>query len=262
MPKFMDLTGRKFGSLTVVSQAEKKYGKTRWNCVCECGKQTCTITNSLTSGRVKSCGCKRKPTTTHGKSDTQLYWIWTSMKQRCTNPKNKRYSRYGARGINVCEAWADNFQSFYNWSMSNGYKIGLSIDRIDNEKGYSPDNCKWVPMTDQAKRTNRIIYFTFNGVEKLLGEWCRETGFDLHCIEQRYRNMKKRGEEIKFENLFYKGNRTFKKVLQYTTGFELVNEWNKLSDAEVFGYHHSLVSDCCRGKRKSAYGYIWRYAEG
>ena len=263
MPKFIDLTGRKFGFLTVVSKAERKWGKTRWNCICECGRETCRITNALTSGRVSSCGkCHRKVWKKHGQSKTRLYGVWASMRKRCYNQNDTRYERYGLRGIQVCEEWRNDFQKFYDWSIQNGYKIGLSIDRIDNNKGYFPDNCRWVTNKVQSRNNGRTVYLTINGEKKPLADWCDEFGFPLLRAEQRYKNMKKQGKEIDASQIFFDGNRTFKKVNQYTTDFEFIRTWDKIIEAEKFGFHHSCVSDCCRGKRKTAYGFIWRYAEG
>lgn len=269
MPKFMDLTGKRFNHLTVVSRAETKHGKTRWNCVCDCGNTTCTITNALTSGRTRSCGCFKEDKITHapykqgthGLSGTHIYQIWMSMRKRCSNQNDKSYSRYGGRGIFVCKEWADSFETFYEWSMAHSYKDGFSIDRIDNNGNYCPENCRWVPMNEQVKNTRRNVRIEHNGVVKILNEWCKIYGIPFSRANQRYHYMKRRGEEITLEKLMYDGNFTIKKVNQYSLDGVLVRTWSKLTDVKQEGYGPSLVSDCCRGKRKRAYGFIWEYAQ-
>ena len=127
-----------------------------------CGSEFKTVLNSVKIGDTKSCGCYSKRRTsethkTHGLGSTKLYNIWTKMKDRILNPKNKAYTDYGGRGITICDEWKNDFMSFYNWAMSNGYEEnkGLSIDRIDNDGNYCPENCRWTTQTIQA-RNQRI----------------------------------------------------------------------------------------------------------
>lgn len=183
MGKFADLTGQRFGRLTVVARVENyKDGHARWICKCDCGKTTTVFSMLLTQGKTQSCGClaaemasKRAAVrnTTHGKTDTRLHCIWHGMKARCLNPKASYYYRYGGRGITVCVEWLNDFETFYNWAMSHGYRSDLTIDRIDNDKGYSPDNCRWATLIEQGrgKSTNRL--FSIGGTEKTLAEWCQ-----------------------------------------------------------------------------------------
>lgn len=118
-----------------------------------------------------------------------LRWIWHSMIGRCTNPERPQYHNYGGRGISVCERWSRSFESFYDWSIENDYEIGLSIDRIDNDKGYSPDNCRWVTMKEQNNntRSNRII--TFEGKTQTMAEWADEVGIKYACLEARINRL-------------------------------------------------------------------------
>lgn len=155
-----DLTGQKFGKLAVIEHAGKANdGHALWLCQCECGSKPIKVpSNALKLKRTTSCGCipteiiKKAGTNsaTHGKRHTRLYNIWANMKQRCSNKNNPRYKDYGARGITVCDEWLHNFQSFYDWSMANGYKDDLTIDRKDNDGNYDPSNCKWSTYLEQS----------------------------------------------------------------------------------------------------------------
>lgn len=123
---------------------------------------------------------------THGQSKDRFYQVWNGIKQRCYNPHNKNYHNYGGRGIEVCDEWRNNFQAFYNWSMENGYKDGLQIDRIDNNLGYSPNNCRWVDkFTNNNNRRNNIL-FSYNGVTQSLRAWCRYLNISYKTCMTRY----------------------------------------------------------------------------
>ena len=191
MSKFSDLTNRKFGRLTVVSRAENdKRGNTRWVCICACGNEVTTKRNSLVSKRTHSCGCYKSERTRerhfkHGLKRHRLYTIWSHMKRRCYNNSTKYYSYYGGRGIDVCEEWRNDFLRFYYWAIENDYAKDLALDRIDNNKGYTPENCRWVDMTTQAnnKRNNRHI--TYRGETKTLAQWARHLGICAAVLRQR-----------------------------------------------------------------------------
>ncbi len=117
----------------------------------------------------------------HGGAHTRLYNIWKSMRQRCINPKNSRYSVYGAKGIKVCKEW-DDFKKFRDWAIKNGYEKKLTIDRIDNSKGYSPKNCRWVSYKIQANNKTNNRFVTYRGETHTLGEWSEITGIKLATI--------------------------------------------------------------------------------
>jgi len=154
-----DLTGIKFGRLIVLShdRTEKSGSKTYhhfWNCRCDCGNTTSVRGDFLQNGRTQSCGCygaerRLMAVTKHGKYRTRLHTIWQGMKQRCYSKKNPAFKDYGCRGITVCEEWLKSFSNFQEWALNSGYCDNLTIDRIDNDKGYCPDNCQWITIQEQ-----------------------------------------------------------------------------------------------------------------
>ena len=196
---FIDISGKRFGKYTVLKYVgNNKHGMALWECRCDCGNIRTVVGSSLRKGVTVSCGCyhkeevsKRK--TTHGMSNTRIRTIWNHMIQRCTNPNNTAYKYYGQRGISVCNEWINDFQTFYKWSVENGYENGLTIDRIDTNKGYDPSNCRWVSRKVQQNNTNAVHNFTINGETKSLAEWCRI--YNQHHETVRIRVLK-RGWDI------------------------------------------------------------------
>lgn len=165
----VDLTNEKFGRLTVIKRVENNpCGRSQWLCECECGNQLVVLGNSLTRGSTKSCGCYRRENTgklnrTHGSTGTRLYRIWKAMKGRCYNPNYHEYEFYGGKGITICDQWLNDFKSFEQWSMKNGYDNKLTIDRIDNNSNYSPENCQWVTRSFNTTKRN-LNYWSNVGV--------------------------------------------------------------------------------------------------
>lgn len=180
MSKIIDLTGQKFGRLIVIKRiGTDKFKHSTWLCQCDCGNKKVVSSNAFR--HTHSCGCLAKEILSNRMSKHHMYGtrinrIWQRMKTRCNNSKNEHYNNYGARGIKVCEEWENDFLSFYNWAMANGYKDNLTIDRIDVNGNYEPNNCRWITNYEQQsnKRNNRIIEYqgkkyTISQLSRLLG---------------------------------------------------------------------------------------------
>lgn len=183
MGKFKDLKGLKFNYWTVIKPVGKNSsGQIKWECICDCGTISIVDSVTLTHNRSKSCGCYRiesqskrasKHRATIRKKKDRLYSIWSGMKYRCYNKNNSAYKWYGAKGITVCEDWFLNYECFKDWSLNNGYNDNLTIDRIDNYKGYSPENCQWITNEENAKKHRNTIWITINGISESLRGWAR-----------------------------------------------------------------------------------------
>lgn len=182
------MIGQKFGKLTVLEELHErtKHGRIVYKCKCDCGNICNVIGSCLRNGNTKSCGCLKDGHPTHNKSNTKLYKIYNSMLDRCCNKNNKRYIDYGGRGIDVCQEWKHDFEAFYNWAINNNYKEGLSIDRIDNDRNYSPDNCKWSTLKQQANNRRSNVYLTYNNKTQTIAQWAEELNINYYTIKQRH----------------------------------------------------------------------------
>lgn len=174
------IVGKRFGRLVVLGldHVSGKHNSTWWRCKCDCGNETVVYRGGLTSGDIVSCGCYRKEhiheySRKHGLSHDPLYIVWGGMIQRCTNEHADNFQRYGGRGIIVCEDWRKNFENFYNWAISNGYENGLTLDRINNNSGYFPENCRWIDRRAQQNNTRRNRFIEYKGETHTIAEWSR-----------------------------------------------------------------------------------------
>lgn len=217
MGKFVDLSGQRFGKLIVLDRTDYKRpsGKpgVRWRCICDCGNETYSDSWSLTHGEKTSCGCTahdllsaamrkthknhpeiainfKKMATTHGESKTRLYRIWRGMKSRCNNPGCAGYENYGGRGIKVCPEWERDYLSFKSWAISHGYDENApqgqcTLDRIDVNGNYSPENCQWVSQKQQARNRRDTHYVTHNGETHSIAEWSQILGVKPNTLYSR-----------------------------------------------------------------------------
>lgn len=154
----MDLAEKRFGRLTAIGPSPtRKSNHEHWFFQCDCGNVADCDVYSVIKGRTKSCGCirrevaRQRATTIDGHYGEPLHGVWSAMRQRCSNPKNKDYKYYGARGISVCQEWQSGYLAFRSWALSNGYQTGLTIDRINTYGNYEPDNCRWITIQEQQK---------------------------------------------------------------------------------------------------------------
>lgn len=180
-----DLTGRRFGKLTVVSEAGHRGKNVAWLCICDCGKETIARANHLRSGARVSCGCRRSESKMkYDSKHNRIYSIWRGMKERCYYKHNKRYEQYGGRGIKVCMEW-HNFATFQEWALSSGYSDELSIDRIDNNGNYSPENCRWATNIEQANNKSQSKIIDCEGKCMTLAQWCKILSLPYSSVYRR-----------------------------------------------------------------------------
>lgn len=212
--RFKDLTNQQFGYLTAlyVDKSKSTTHHTYWICQCVCGETRSLQTYQLTSRKVTSCGCKnlfRKKN--YATKDVRLYSIYNAMIQRCYNPKCVGYKSYGKKGIYVCDEWKNDFSSFQQWAYSNGYQSPLSIDRIDNAKGYEPSNCRWIPFAEQSRNKTNNVNLTHNNETHIMSEWCELLNFPYSLAKSRSKYLRKNGLELTFEYIFAPNKKPRKK---------------------------------------------------
>jgi hypothetical protein len=190
MAKLFINIGDKFGMLTVL-----EINKSNCKCLCECGEITYASKGQLNKGvnhGKTSCGCKRAKTLSrikrvHGLNNHRLFRIYHHMKQRCQNERNTHYFNYGGRGISVCAEWASSFRAFYNWSMANGYQPELTLDRINVNGNYEPENCRWATREIQANNTTTNIFITHSDETLTLKQWSKKLNLDYNLVKARHR---------------------------------------------------------------------------
>lgn len=173
--------GQVYGELTVLEFMYCRPGSAVYKCRCSCGTVKNFYLGNLRRGKTTSCGCHQKELNslrykTHGDRWSRLYRTWTNIKSRCYNEGVGSFKHYGAKGIEMCDEWANSYECFKEWAESNGYREELSIDRIDNDKGYNPENCRWADATVQSRNRDCAWDVTIKGVTKHAKEWCEEYG--------------------------------------------------------------------------------------
>lgn len=192
MPARIDITGNRFGRLIVLEYAFTKKKTAYWNCKCDCGRTCVVSTQCLRGGHTRSCGCFHKDQLVERQrkynvtAPRVLYYRWCNMISRCENPSDSGYCNYGGRGIAVCDEWHD-YNVFATWALLNGFATGLSIDRINNDGNYSPDNCRWATRKEQEnnKRSNRRV--EMDGETKTLSQWCEIYNINNITVQSRLR---------------------------------------------------------------------------
>lgn len=196
-----DLTGQKFGKLTALYPVKDKTHRARWHCVCECGNEKDVLQQNLSNGHVQSCGCLLSSSNseriteynrsigreTHHETKTRLYRIWIGIKSRCLVETASGFKNYGGRGISICDEWKNSFLAFSEWAFANGYSDSLTIDRIDVNGDYSPDNCRWVSMSVQqlnkrlsSRNTSGVTGVSFNKKNNRWYAYIRKDGNHVH----------------------------------------------------------------------------------
>ena len=270
--KHQSLIGQKFNRLTILSiWKNKESGYYMCRCRCDCGNTRDNRLTYVKNGGIKSCGCskyKHRPLPNNsssvfdGRSSHPLHKVWNAMFDRCENPNNQMFSVYGGRGISVCQEWRD-FQKFVEWSDSvGGRPKGYSLDRIDPNGNYCPENCRWADDETQQnnKRTNQ--YLTYKGETLSLSQWARKLGISRYAIQYRFMQGWS-AEDILEVPLKHRKDEYRRKILQKTKSGDIVAVYNSLSELPE-EYKITSVSSACNGhyQRDTYKGYIWEYAEG
>lgn len=184
-----DITAKRFGSLVAVRFDHKVGKRSYWLFKCDCGKEKVILKSNVIYGKQKACGCQMLRIK-HGLTNTRLHHIWIGMKSRCYDKNKSCYRNYGGKGIKVCDLWKNDFVPFYNWAMENGYKKGLTIDRIDSTRDYCPENCRWVTRAEQNRNTSRNLMITYKGETRCLREMSRKYGIHWATISYRLKRGK------------------------------------------------------------------------
>ncbi len=180
-----DLTGQRFSRLIAMAYAHTLKGRAYWVCRCDCGGSHTVAAIHLKNGLIQSCGCLKRERTQarslkHGQAHTSTYGAWCSMKARCQQPQHKNYAAYGGRGITVCERWSQSFQAFLDDMGTR--PAGYTLDRRDNDKGYSPENCRWATRLEQTSNRRNTRFVILTGKRMPVSEAARITGLHAEAI--------------------------------------------------------------------------------
>lgn len=254
----------KFNHVTVLSRnTEKKSQPPYYNCICDCGRTFVRRKDGIYNPNNKTCGyCQREH---HDASNTRLYNIYENMLARCYKKYAKHYDNYGGRGIKVCDEWKNSFVSFKKWAMTNGYHDNLTLDRKNNDGDYEPSNCRWATRKEQARnvRNNRLVLY--NGIAKPLSEWCEILGIKISGVRKR---LNKTNNDLTKALSLPKGYQyNHKPVDMFSINMVFIRTFDSPTEcAEYVGsitnYKPRMgrIHDVCVGRRKSAYGYIYKYS--
>ena len=219
MERFIYLTGQRFGRLIVLEKTSKPENSNKrcayWKCLCDCGQIKVVSSQSLRDGSTKRCGCLLEEylhsyhngSSTHNESKTRLYTIWKNMRSRCYDKNNKAYKRYGGKGIIVCNEWKEHYEPFRDWALLNGYNDNLSIDRIDYNGNYTPKNCRWATIEEQANNKSNSRLYTYNGETKSIAQWAREYNIIETTLRSRLNSGKMTIEEALLTPIGYRYNK-------------------------------------------------------
>lgn len=189
--KKIDLTGMRFGKLTVLREAKRKSNERhrKWLCRCDCGNEVVVLGCNLQKGNTKTCGCSHKKHK-YGEISTKhmrLYRTYYAMKQRCYNEHSKIFNHYGGRGITICDEWLSSFEAFRDWALKTGYADNLTIERIDVNGNYCPENCCWITQAEQLNNTRRNVILTYDGLTMNLTQWAKHLGVNRDFLRGRIR---------------------------------------------------------------------------
>ena len=252
--------GAKYARLTVL----KFLPNSKVECLCDCGNTHIVHRNHLRRGDIKSCGCLRKELR-HGYSNTRLYHIWENMLQRTTNPNAYEYANYGGRGISVDARWR-NFTGFLEWAKES-YSPKLTIDRIDNDLDYSPENCRWATRVEQNNNTTKNRLVTCDNTTMTISSWSKHTGVNAKAITYRlqhgwevHRALYEQTTRVTKSNGGASHRTTCVPVIQYNLNMQFIREWESMVDAaRELGLSSACIGRCCKGKLKTSGGFVWKY---
>lgn len=193
-----NMKGVRFGRLVALEHVGfASNGATLWRCKCDCGNETIVRQCNLNSGKTRSCGCldidnTKEANTTHGKSGTRLYNIWSKIKERCYNSNRPAYKNYGRKGVVMCDEWRNDFQVFYDWAMVNGYQNNLTIDRINSNGNYEPSNCRWLTLSENVRLKNATTFISIGELSLTIHDWAIRINIDPATLMSRYKEFGKK----------------------------------------------------------------------
>lgn len=191
MPKKVSYIGQRSGRLLVISERKAPKGSSSYHkrvvCKCDCGNIVEVRGTQIANKTIQSCGCiaiekHTKRLTKHKMYGTRIYRIWSGMKARCFRKALPEYSRYGGRGITVCKEWKNDFETFHQWAMANGYREDLTIDRINNNGNYEPNNCRWITSKEQSRNTSKNKLLNYKGETHCASYWAEKLDLNYHTL--------------------------------------------------------------------------------